>query len=131
MSLSGTTAANYGLSATSVSPSANITKATLTVSATGVNKPYDGSATATVTLSDNHLGSDVVTESYTSAAFADKNAANGKTVSVSGIAISGGPMRATTPWEHDGEHHGEHHQGDADGQRHGCEQALRRRPPPR
>ena len=86
----GTDAANYSLGNTTASTTANISKATLTVSATGQNKVYDGGTAATVTLSDNHLGSDVVTESYTSATFADKNVATGKTVSVSGISISGG-----------------------------------------
>ena len=63
--------------------------ATLTVSAAGVNKAYDGTTTATVTLSDNRVSGDAVTDSYTSASFADPNAGTGKTVSVSGISISG------------------------------------------
>src|SRR5439155_24266242 len=61
----------------------------LTVSATGVNKVYDGTTTATVTLSDNRVSGDAVTDSYTSASFADKNVGTGKAVSVSGISISG------------------------------------------
>src|SRR5207244_354605 len=67
-----------------------ITVRSLTVTATGVNRTYDGTTVATVTLADNHVGSDVVTTSYTSAAFADKNVGTAKAVSVSGIAISGG-----------------------------------------
>src|SRR5205807_5654245 len=58
-------------------------------SATGVNKQYDTTASASVLLTDDHLGSDVVVDSYASAAFADKNVSNGKTVSMSGISISG------------------------------------------
>jgi hypothetical protein len=42
-----------------------------------------------VTLSDNRVAGDVFTTSYTSASFADKNVGTGKTVSVSGITISG------------------------------------------
>ena len=44
---------------------------------------------ATVTLSDNRFTNDVFTDSYTGATFANKNAATGKTVSVTGISISG------------------------------------------
>ncbi|MGO8835888.1 MAG: beta strand repeat-containing protein [Limisphaerales bacterium] len=61
----------------------------LTETATGVNKSYDGTATATVTLADNRVSGDVFTDSYSGASFNDKNAGNGKTVNVSGIAISG------------------------------------------
>src|SRR5207247_6794425 len=40
-------------------------------------------------LSDDRVSGDVFTVSYTSATFADKNVANGKTVTVTGISISG------------------------------------------
>src|SRR5947209_4578959 len=66
-----------------------ITPRALTVSASGLNRVYDGTTAATVTLSDNRLSGDVFTDSYTAAAFADKHVANGNTVSVSGISISG------------------------------------------
>jgi hypothetical protein len=66
-----------------------LAKAPLTVTATGVNKAYDGTSGADVTLSDNHVGTDVVDLSYTAATFADKHAGNGKRVNVSGISISG------------------------------------------
>src|SRR5262249_25736690 len=72
------------------STTADITVRTLNVTATGVNKIYDGTTTATVTLSDDRVTGDVFTVSYASASFADKNVGTGKTVSVSGIAISGG-----------------------------------------
>src|SRR2546421_153674 len=42
-----------------------------------------------VTLSDNRVSGDSVTDSYTSAAFNDKNVGTGKTVSVSGTSIGG------------------------------------------
>ena len=88
IAISGTDSGNYTAN-TTASTTANITKATLTVSATGVNKIYDGTTNATVTLSDNRLAGDMLTTSYTTASFADKNVGNGKTVTVTGIAISG------------------------------------------
>ena len=89
IAISGADAGNYALQNTTASTTANITPAPLTVSATGINRVYDTTTTATVTLSDNHLGSDQVTDSYAGASFADKNVGTGKAVSVSGIAISG------------------------------------------
>src|SRR5439155_729283 len=62
---------------------------TLTVTATGVNKTYDGTNSATVTLSDNRLAGDVLTGGYTSATFADKNVGIDKAITVAGISISG------------------------------------------
>jgi len=59
------------------------------VTATGIDKVYDGTTAATVNLTTDALGGDVVTASYTSASFADANAGTGKTVSVSGISIGG------------------------------------------
>jgi hypothetical protein len=67
---------------------ANITPRPLTVSVTGVDKVYDGTATASVTVSDDRVAGDTFTETY-NASFADKNSGSNKTVSVSGIAISG------------------------------------------
>ena len=66
-----------------------ITARTITVSAAGVNKEYDGTTTATATLTDDRVADDDLTDSYTAAAFADANAGTGKTVTVSGISISG------------------------------------------
>src|SRR5207253_566592 len=54
-----------------------------------VNRIYDGTTNATVTLADNRFVGDVLTLSYTSASFANKHVGNGKPVSVTGIAISG------------------------------------------
>ncbi len=54
-----------------------------------MNKVYDGNADATVTLTDNALSGDVVSDAYTSASFPDKNVGTGLTVSVHGISISG------------------------------------------
>jgi hypothetical protein len=90
LSLSGTTAASYVLSTTSTNTTADITPRTLTVTASGINKNYDGNTNAAVTLSDDRIGGEDVTTTYAAAGFADKNVANGKPVSVSGISITGG-----------------------------------------
>jgi hypothetical protein len=45
----------------------------LSVSATGVNKVYDATTSATVSLADNRLAGDSLSTSYTSASFANKN----------------------------------------------------------
>ena len=87
LTISGTNSGNYTL--TQPTTTANITARTLTITAKGVNKVYDGTANATVTLSDNRVSGDVLSVSYAAASFADKNVGNGKVVSVSGITISG------------------------------------------
>lgn len=70
----------------------NITPLHITVAATGVNKIYDGGVLdpGLTLASGGILSGDHVTFSDTSATFADKNAATGKTITVGGIAISGG-----------------------------------------
>ena len=88
LTLSGTDASNY----TIVQPSslnANITARALRITATGVNKYYDGLTTATVTLTDDRVANDTLTTSYTSASFADELLGTAKPVSVSGISFSG------------------------------------------
>src|SRR5439155_25382354 len=79
----------YQLASTSATTTADITARSLTVSATGVNKVYDRTSSATVTLSDNRVAGDSLTDAYTSASFPDKNIGTGKTVNVSGITLSG------------------------------------------
>ena len=54
-----------------------------------MNKVYDGLAGATVTLTDNRVSGDALTLAYTAASFANENVGTGKTVSVSGISLSG------------------------------------------
>jgi hypothetical protein len=87
LTLGGAQAGDYTL--TQPAATANISPAPLTVTATGHDKLWDGSTNATVSLSDNHLAGDSVTDSYTSASFSDPNVGNAKTVTVIGIAISG------------------------------------------
>ncbi len=61
LTISGTNAANYSL--TQPATTANIAAANIAVTAKGVNKVYDGTTNATVTLADNHLVGDVVADS--------------------------------------------------------------------
>ena len=88
ISISGPDAGNYTFN-TTASTTANIGSKLLTVTATGIDKVYDGTTVAAVVLSDNRVAGDVLTASYASAAFADPNAGNAKPVSVSGISLSG------------------------------------------
>src|SRR5205807_1444939 len=87
-SISGTDAGNYTFNTTAIA-TADITARALTVSATGVNKIYDGTTGGTVSLSDDRVSGDIFTDSYTSASFNNKNVGTAKPVSVNGISISG------------------------------------------
>ncbi len=87
-SLSGGDAGNYSVNTTATT-TADITSRTLTISATGVNKVYDSTTDAVVTLSDNRVLGDVFTTAYTDAEFDDRHVGTGKTVSVSGISKIG------------------------------------------
>lgn len=88
VALAGAQAGNYTVSQPG-GLTANINPRSLTVSAVGTSRAYDGTTSATVTLSTNKVSTDDVTATYTAASFADKNVGTAKTVSVSGIAISG------------------------------------------
>ncbi len=81
--------ANYQLTSPSAATTANISERDLTVTATGVNKVYDGNANATVNLSTDKVSGDSVSAAYTAASFNNKNVGNAKPVSVTGISISG------------------------------------------
>jgi hypothetical protein len=89
ISISGTDAPNYTLQNVTGTTTANITARALTVSAAGVSKVYDASTTATVTLSDNRVAGDSVTDSFAVATFASANVGTGLGVAVTGISISG------------------------------------------
>jgi len=88
IAIGGVDAANYTVN-TAAETSADITARALTVSATGIDRVYDGSRAATVKLADNRVAGDSLVLSNADASFADKNAGSGKTVSVHGIAIAG------------------------------------------
>jgi hypothetical protein len=68
---------------------ASITPRALSVSASGSNKVYDGSSSASVTLTDQRISGDQLALSYASANFADANVGNGKSIGVSGIQLTG------------------------------------------
>ncbi|HTB83338.1 MAG TPA: YDG domain-containing protein [Candidatus Sulfotelmatobacter sp.] len=89
LTLSGTSAGNYYLAATNITATANITVRPLAVTATGVNKTYDGTTATTATLADNRLVGDVFTDTYGSAAFSSSAVGNGKTITVTGIYVAG------------------------------------------
>lgn len=89
ITVSGADADNYVLANTSTSTTADIAKASLNVSADGANKVYDGGTSATVTLGDNRIAGDDLVLSSSGSNFADKNAGNGKTITVNGITLSG------------------------------------------
>ncbi|GAB2855318.1 hypothetical protein GCM10027277_24800 [Pseudoduganella ginsengisoli] len=89
--LSGTDAGNYSVTAPT-GLTANITAAALTVSGmSAVSRTYDATTTATTSggALSGILGSDDVSMSTVTAAFANKNAGTGKAVTVSSIALSG------------------------------------------
>ncbi|HTV52496.1 MAG TPA: YDG domain-containing protein [Steroidobacteraceae bacterium] len=89
MTLSGSDAGNYTLSQPS-GLAANITPLGITVTATGINKVYDGTTSASVTLaSAGVVAGDAVTFTDTSATYADPNVGTGKPVLVSGIGATG------------------------------------------
>ena len=85
--LAGTDAANYTLTSVATT-TADITVRLLTVTATGINKVYDGNTIATVTLSDNRVSGDIFITTRTSN-FASSNVGTAIPVSVTGISISG------------------------------------------
>ena len=87
LSISGSNAANY--SVTQPTATASITTAPLMLTAKGVNKIYDSTATATVTLADNRLGGDSLTNLFASATFNNKSVGVGKPVAVTGLSIVG------------------------------------------
>ncbi len=88
IAISGPDAGNY-IANTATSTTADITHRDLTVTASGVHKIYDGTTAATVTLATDKFLGDTVNAAYTGASFVDKNVANGITVNVAGISVSG------------------------------------------
>src|SRR5512139_2067367 len=90
LGLSGLDAGNYTVNTTATT-AADITPAALTGSITANNKVYDGNATATLASRSlsGVIGSDAVSYSGGTASFSDKNAAPGKTVTATGLGLSG------------------------------------------
>lgn len=89
MAATGPDAANYTVTPVGTT-TANITPASLAVTATGQSKPCDGTILATVQLADNAISGDQVNVADASAIFASASIGNGKQITVSGISIAGG-----------------------------------------
>ena len=88
IAISGTDAGNYTQNTTTTTD-ADIAQRDITVSATALDKVYDDTTVATVTLSNNAVLGDVVTQTYTTADFDNENVGVAKLVTVSGITIAG------------------------------------------
>ncbi len=102
VTLSGPAAANYAPTATGTL-TASITPKTLTIlSLVAANKTYDGTTAASI-IDRSYSGvlvadlGQVSPSGYTSATFADRNAGTGKTVTVTGIALTGPAAGNYTP----------------------------------
>ncbi len=81
--------ANPNYAITYVTALGDITQAPLTATAVAANKVYDGLTTTTAVVSVVGLGGDDVSATYTTADFDTKDVGLGKTVTVSGIALTG------------------------------------------
>lgn len=86
LSLSGNDAANYRV--TYANSNYTITPVVLNATFAAADKVYDGNTTASLSSTDNRLGSDVLTVSATGR-FADKNVGTAKQVTVSAVSLSG------------------------------------------
>ena len=85
--LNGSLASNYQIGTSSL----DITKLAITVGATGSNKVYNGNDIAGVTLAATGgiIGGDTIGFNDGSATYSDKNVADGKTITVTGITATG------------------------------------------
>lgn len=90
ISFSGPDGANYTLVNTSAETTADITKRPLTVSATGVDKVYNGNTAADVSFTDTRLAGDSFTVTHATATFLDANVGSNIPVTVTGLALSSG-----------------------------------------
>jgi hypothetical protein len=119
--------ANWNAAA-NVNQSFTVAPKVLAGSITANNKIYDGTTAATIatrTLS-GVVGSDNVSLTGGSATFANKNVANGKTVTATGLSLSGtaaGNYQLASSTATD---HGGYHRSHTNGERYGPEQGLRR-----
>jgi hypothetical protein len=66
-----------------------ITPRQLTVTATGISRRFNGAVNANVILSDNRVAGDSITVHFASATFSDPAVGRNKTVTVTGISLSG------------------------------------------
>ena len=86
--LRGTEAGNYTYTPPRTT-TASITQRPINITATAADKAYDGTTQTSAALADNRLAGDAVTASYQRADFADKNGGQQKTVTVSGVSLTG------------------------------------------
>ncbi len=93
LALGGDDAGNYTLANTTASTTATIETRTVSVDGyRAAGKVYDGSTGAQITNAgaiDNRIAGDDLSSTFLTATYADKNAGNGKTISITGIALSG------------------------------------------
>lgn len=80
---------NYTLISSSATATANISNRILIITASANNKVYDGNNMATVNLSDNRISNDQLSISFSSSTFSNASAGINKTVTISGLSISG------------------------------------------
>jgi hypothetical protein len=90
LTLTGADASNYTVNGTATT-TANITPLPITGNITASNKVYDGNTSATITSRtlSGVIGSDAVSYTGGTATFSDKNVANGKTVTGTGLTLTG------------------------------------------
>src|SRR6185503_12161650 len=88
LTISGPDAGNYVANSSAFS-TADITRRNLTIAATAASKLYDGNTTAVVSLTDNRIPGDALVITFGAANFADANAGNGKTITVTDLSVSG------------------------------------------
>ena len=67
----------------------DVQRKALTVTATGMNKVYNGTDAAAVMLSDDRRSGDDLTITYGAATFNDRNVGSGKPIAVTGITVTG------------------------------------------
>jgi hypothetical protein len=84
----GNAGSNYAVTFLN-SASGTINPAMLTVTATGIRRRFNGTTIANVTLSDSRIAGDSITDQFASAAFASASVGRNKTVTVTGISVSG------------------------------------------
>src|SRR5204862_4856906 len=97
IALSGAAAGNYALATTTATTTANITAVALTATVTAASKVYDGTTAAASTCALTGVReSDVVTCAGTGT-FDTALVGTGKTVTVTGITLSGGAATNNTP----------------------------------
>jgi hypothetical protein len=79
----------YSVGNASFTTQARISPRVLTLTPTTVDKMYDGSREATVSIATDKVAGDDVNVLYTSALFGDKNVGSNKIVTISGLSLMG------------------------------------------